>query len=184
MIKTNGDVRHPIGSSHIVTANESSVAVITTATTTKSLATTTTTSGEAKYNNSSAVIVPAVHQQQQQQRRPQRLQQPTEEEFAVADGGTKTTAAVKSCGSSHKTIATSPVHSEPLGSSGWEHDFAYPATRPAKPRTKIIYDLGTPEMNSQGRWMARRIFRASASENEAYLHMHAHDILHVLYHLD
>ena len=77
----------------------------------------------------------------QQQRRPQRPNQMSDE---LEDDFQQLTRSIPK--SSH-TIATSPVNSEPLG---WEHDFSYPRTQP-RPRTKIIYDLGTPEMNSQGR---------------------------------
>jgi hypothetical protein len=136
MNKSNGDVRHMIP---LTTARPTpAVAAEITATLLGSQEET-----KPAHVTSTATTAIAAQQLRPAARDPRQQQQQHEDFMGFAP-----TAAT---GKTSKTIATSPVNSEPPTSSvGWEHDFAYPK-RPVKAKTKIIYDLGTPEMNSQGR---------------------------------
>ncbi len=135
MAKSNGDIRH--GGVHFIAPPKSQ-----------------DSSGEA---GKTTVLTTQLQQQQpqplqqlQEIRGPVQQQQQRNEPF-----GLFSSSAAPAPVSSSKTIATSPVQSElsgGIGGGGWEHDFTgYPQRPPAKAKTKIIYDLGTPEMNSQGR---------------------------------
>jgi hypothetical protein len=136
MAKSNGDIRH--GGVHLIAPPKSQDSSVELGKTT----------------------VLATQIQQQQQRQPlqqrqetrgsgQQQQQQRNEPFGLISSSAAPPV------STSKTIATSPVQSELSGGIGggcWEHDFTgYPQRPPAKTKTKIIYDLGTPEMNSQGR---------------------------------
>ncbi len=135
MAKSNGDIRH--GGVHLIAPPKSQ---------------------DSSCEVGKTTVLTAQLQQQQRQplqqrqetRGPGQQQQQRNEPFGLISS-----SAAPPPVSSSKTIATSPVQSElsgGIGGGGWEHDFTgYPQRPPAKAKTKIIYDLGTPEMNSQGR---------------------------------